>query len=164
MQGVCNKEDVRQACTESVTWTGNGKEGFYVSSYHDSHFRELYFAAADVPEDICIDVELKATFKITPVNGAKIPNVSVIEGKITWGDQEKKIEIPFSDADHAYIATIEHIDLKPYFELHPTADGSGSIEAEFKWHDLSVGPEATDLQYVKDKVAGMDVQVDYVRK
>jgi len=164
MQGLCNKENIRQACTEPVTWSGNGKEGFYKSTAHDSHFRELFFAAANTPEDICTDVELRATFKITTVSADKIPNVNLIEGIIVWGDQENKIEIPFSVADHAYIATIEHIDLKPYFDEHPTADGSGSIGAEFKWYDLSVGSEATDLQYVKDKVAGMDVQVEYVKK
>jgi hypothetical protein len=165
IQGLCNKEDVQQvACTEMVTWTGSGIDSFYKSTEHDSHFRELYFAAMNAPEDICTDVELTSSFKITSMNGEKIPNVILIEGKIVWGNQEKSVMLPYSDIDHAYIGSIGDIDLKPYFDEHPTPDGSGSIEAHFIWHNLSVGAEATDLQYVIDKVAAMDVQVEYIRK
>jgi len=164
IQGLCNKEEVSQGCSEMITWVGSGIDGFYQSHQHDSHFREIYYAVSNTPEDICIDVEIKATFRINSVSGIQIPNVNLIEGRVFWGDQEKTVELPFSDSQHAYVGIIEHIDIKPYFDEHPTPDGSGIIDAEFVWHNLSVGSEETDLQYVTDKVSVMDVQVEYIKK
>lgn len=164
MQGLCNKEEVLQVCTEMITWSGSGIDGFYQSNAHDSHFREIYYAAGDAPEDICTNVELTATFMITPVSGIQIPNVNLIEGRVSWGDQEKTIALPFSDTLHVYMGTIENIDIKPYFDEHPTPDGSGYIDAEFIWYNLSVGSEETDLQYVTDNVSVMDIHVEYVKK
>lgn len=165
MQGLCNKEEPQQVvCTEMVTWTGSGLDSFYKSTEHDSHFRELYFAAENTPKDICTDVELTSIFKITTVSGVKIPNVNLIEGKVMWGNLEKSVMLPFSDVDHAYIGSIDHINLKQYFDENPTPDGTGYIDVHFIWHNLSVGNEETDLQYVIDNVAGMDVQIEYTRQ
>jgi hypothetical protein len=164
MQGLCNKEDVKQACTDVMTWDGSAKDGFYQSVLQDSHFRDLYFKTLDVPLDICPDAEIQAFFRVTSVSGEFIHNVNRIEGKIVWGDQEEKVVLDFSDTEHAYIGSIEHINLNPYFDEHPTTDGSAMIDVQFFWYNLSVGSEQNDLKYVTDNVIDMNVQVQYVRK
>ncbi|MGB3077732.1 MAG: hypothetical protein WBB31_01545 [Saprospiraceae bacterium] len=165
LQGLCNKEDAKLTCTEVVTWDGSAKDGFYQSVLQDSHFRDLYFEVRAVPTDICPDTEIRAFFKVTSAGPEFIHNVNRIEGKIIWGDQEEKVKLEFSSVqEYAYIGTIESIDLKPYFDAHPTADGTAVIAARFFWYNLSVGTEKNDLKYVTDNVVDMNVQVQYVRK
>lgn len=163
LQGLCHKEDIKQACTEVVSWDGSAKDGFYQSVLQDSHFRDLYFKTQDVPVDICPDAEIQAFFRVTSVSGEFIHNVNRIEGKIVWGDQDEKVVLEFSDTEHAYIGTIEHINLKPYFDEHTTADGAAVIEVRFFWYNLSIGSEQNDLKYVTDNVTAMNVMVQYVR-
>jgi hypothetical protein len=164
MQGLCNKEDVQSGCTEMVTWSENGKDGFYQSTAHDSHFRELYFKTEDGPSDICPEVQLTASFKISPVNGIKLPNVIQIEGKVLWGDEERVTLLSYSDSTQVYSGVIENIDIKPYYDEHPGTDGSGAVDVEFKWYDLSVGTEQNDLQYILDNISDMHTDIQYVRK
>lgn len=164
MQGLCNKEDVKLACTDIATWDGSARDGFYQSILQDSHFRDLYFKAIDVPADICPDAEIQAFFSVPSVSGEFIHNINRIEGKIFWGDQEESVTLSFSDTEHAYVGTIERINLKPYFDEHPTANGSAIIEAHLFWYNLSVGSEQNDLKYVTDNVTDMKVSIQYVRK
>ncbi len=165
IQGTCSKDEEQQlSCTQSINWTGNGLDSFDHSILMDSHFRDLYYKAVPAPIDICPEALVKATFKCPSVNGDFVHNILTVSGIISWGDQKEMIELPFSDADHAYIGTIDSINLKPYFDAHPTPDGSGFIEVNFVLNNLSVGNEEVDKHYVNENVTSMNAVVDYVKK
>ncbi len=164
MQGLCKKEDVKADCTEKVTFDGSALNGFDSSILLDSHFRDLYFKAIDLPIDICPDSSLKVTFKVDPLLASQITNVNQIEGVVSWGDQEKRMYLFYFGDEDIYKGTIDDIDVSDYFDAHPTTTGAANIETTFVFHNLSVGSESDDIDALKNRLSGLTVSIEYVKQ